>query len=159
MAFGVYISGTVTISISRSIRSIEYPSNKQEGSRVSILRSRWQSAHGQEANGNRPCARPGTSATTNHRAAFRETVFDVSHNAPHGAEHCKVKGRGPVSIGDVLTAISLMHRWPYIYVNTARHTTCQSGVWKRLVGNSVRCLVHFRMLALVANSLSPWITA
>ena len=35
MAFGVYISGTVTIGISRKI---EYPSNKQEGSRGSIIR-------------------------------------------------------------------------------------------------------------------------
>ena len=42
----------------------------------------------------------------------RETAFDVSHNAPHGAEYCKQKGRGPVSISAVLTAISLMHRWP-----------------------------------------------
>ena len=42
----------------------------------------------------------------------RETVFEVSHNAPHGAEQCKVKGLGPVSISAVLAAISLIHRWP-----------------------------------------------
>ena len=68
----------------------------------------------------------------------REIVFVVSHNAPHGAEHSKQKGRGPVSISAVLTAISLRHRWLYISVNTVQHSTCQSGVWKRLVGKSVR---------------------
>ena len=41
-----------------------------------------------------------------------KTAFDVSHNAPHGAEHCTLKGRGPVSISAVLISISLMHRWP-----------------------------------------------
>ena len=57
-----------------------------------------------------------------------------THNPPHGVVHCKQKGRGPVSISAVLTAISLRHRWLYISVNTVRHSTCQSGVWKRLVG-------------------------
>ena len=62
MAFGMYISGTVTIGISRKI---EYPSKKQEGSRVSIIRSRRQSAHVQEANGNRPRSGVHTRAYQN----------------------------------------------------------------------------------------------
>ena len=87
----------------------------------------------------------------------RETASVASHSAPHGAEHCKQKGRGPVSISAVSTAISLRHRWLYISVNTVRHSICQSGVWKRLFGKSVRCLVHFRTL--VANRWSPCSTA
>ena len=90
---------------------------------------------------------PGTSAATNHRAAFLkplhvapgishsddvslpvarctrvsirmslirfpcETAAEVSHNSPHGAEHRRENGLGPVSTSAVLTATSVRHRW------------------------------------------------
>ena len=68
MAFGVYISGTVTIGISRKI---EYPSNKPEGSRGSIIRrdSNRHTFNNRMATDHvrRQYIQPGTSAVTNHR--------------------------------------------------------------------------------------------
>ena len=58
----------------------------------------------------------------------RKIAFVVSHNPPHGVEHCKQKGRGPVSISAVLTAISLRHRWLYMSVNTVRHSVTFHGI-------------------------------
>ena len=132
-----------------------------------------------------PDIQPGTSAASNQRASFlkpprvavgrshsadvnlpaaklirvsirmsltrvpSKTAPGVSHNPPHGAEHCRSKGLGPVSVRAVLTDTSVEHRWLYC--------TCQSVVWNRAVGKSVRCLDHFLML--VANDLRSWIIA
>ena len=81
MTFGVYLSGTVTIGISRKI---EYPSNKQESSRGSIIRrdgnrhtvkKRMAADHVR-----RQYIQPGTSAAT----AFIKPpglAPDASHSA------------------------------------------------------------------------------
>ena len=120
---------------------------------------------------------PGTSATSNQRAAFLKpprvaagcshstlanlpaakstcasirTLFTMSHNPPpHGVWQLRTKGRGPVSTSASLTATSVKQRWLYISFNTERHCICQLCVLNRSIGKSVRCLDHF--LTLVAN--------
>ena len=72
------------------------------------------------------------------------SVVDASGNPPHGGKHDKEKGIGPDSRRAVLTAMSVKHMWLYISRSTERHCNCQSGIWKREVGNAVRCLAHLR---------------
>ena len=165
----IVISPMLSVWCHKSIRLSVYIKYLEQSQSVNVLKSNIQvrnnkqqkSANsGETASGTRTeehmapdhvrgqYIQPGTSAATNHRAAFlkpprvasgishsddvslpvarctrvsvkmslirfpRETAAAVSHNAPHGAEHRRENGLGPVSTSAVLTATPVKHRWP-----------------------------------------------